>query len=509
LGTRLALGAGFGRLAADIATESLTLAGLGGAAGLSLAFVLVSSLDSLGLTQFPRSGEISLRWTTMLFAVCASLFAGCVIALFSIVRLRRLSVASALRDSGRAMTQGRGAVMSRQALAAAQVAMTFVLLTGAALMLASFRELSRVEPGYRLDGVLTASTAAPASLYPADAALDGLTTRLLDRVRQAPGVKAAGATSAAPLASEYNSGVIFPEGYQVSSGEPAVSPLYASVTPGYFDAMGISMIEGRAFDPRDRADSLPAIIVDEGLAQRFWPGANPVGRRMYLPSAAGLSPDENTEWLTVVGVASRVRMKNLAGTDNAAGMYYRPFAQQPARTLTFVVQSASPTATLAPELRAVFAEAAPGLALFDLRTMAERASASLSARRAALTLLLSFGAISLFLAALGLFGVLSYMLARRRREVGIRKAVGCTSAGVFWLFLREGAVLVGAGVTAGLAITVLAQDLLQGLLYGVRPFEPLLLGTVTLLLAVAALLAVAGPAATAARIDPGVALKQD
>ena len=509
LGTRLALGAGLGRLSHQILAENLALATLSGIFGLALAFAFVGSLETIGLARFPRASEVTIGPWTALFAFGVSVLAGLTIASFSIAHLSSLSLSGALRDSSRSAAGSRRIGSVRKALVVAQVSLTFVLLTGSALMLASFRELLRVEPGYAIDGILTAKTAAPSSRYGNQADLNALTTRALDQIRAIPGVSFAGATSAVPLSDGYIDTVILAEGYLLQPSESVIAPLFVGVTPGYFEAMGMTVRRGRNFDARDTADSPPVIIIDEGLAERFWPGMDPVGRRMYQPTLPDLiNAGPNTRWMTVIGVVDRVRTKNLEGADNEAGAYYYPFSQNHPRNFTFAVKTSADPARMAGELRGVVAGIDPTLALFDIRTMSDRAEASLGSRRSALTLLLGFGGISLFLASVGLYGVLSYLQVQRRREVSIRLALGSTPSGIFGLFLREGATLVGAGVIGGLLAASLGQKLLAGALYGVHPLEPTVLALVALLLAAIALAAVAGPAWGAANVDPARALSE-
>ncbi len=509
LGTRLALGAGLGRLARQIAAENIALALVGGLLGLGLAAGLVASLGALRLDAFPRAAEVAVSFETVLFALAAAIFAGLLIAGFTCGHLLQLGLGRSLTDSSRAVAGGRHAGLLRKGLVVSQVGLTFVVMSSAALLLASFWELLEVEPGYAVERVWTATTAAPRSRYPGQPELNALTARSLESIRSLPGVKAAGAASAVPLAGQFIDSVILAEGYFLRPGESVISPIYLEASPGYFAAMSIDLLKGRNFDERDTPDSEQVVIIDEGLAERFWPGADPIGRRMYQPTLPDLTRvDENTNWLTVVGVVESVRMKNLAGTDNEAGAYYLPFSQSHPRNFTYAVATEAESTTLPSQLRSIFTKLDPALALFDIRTMAERAASSLASRRSILILLLGFGGVSLFLASVGLYGVLSYLLVQRRREVAIRMAVGCTPAGVFGLFLQEGAILIAIGILGGLGAAALGQRALEGLLYGVRPLEPGVIGAVILLLAAVSFLAVVAPAWGAARVDPSRALSE-
>lgn len=507
-GARLALGAGLGRLSRQTAVESLVLAFVGGGVGLALAWLVVDSFPSLGLDQFARAAEVAIGPASVLFTVGVSLLVGLLIAAFTVVHLRRLPINETLRDAGPSLAGGRRAGAGRRIVVAAQVSGAFVLLAGSALMLVSFRQLSRVEPGYRLDGVLTATTSVPEAAYPSPR-LSAFSRDALAALRAIPGVEAAGAVSRVPLSQSFNDSVILPEGYVHSPGDSIASPVYLSASPGYFESMGVELLRGRAFGDRDTADSQRVLIVDEDLAERFWPGLDPIGRRLFQPDSPTMQVSPETEMFTVVGVVRRIRLKNLAGTDNSAGAYYFPFAQRHPRTFTFTVSTSRDDAALTADVRSALQRLDPTLPLFDVRTMAARAADSLSARRAALTLLLGFGALGLLLASVGLYGTLSYLLAQRRREVGVRLAVGCTPAGILRLFLGEGVAMVAAGLAVGLVVAVLARGMLESFVFGVAALDPLVLGAVAALLSAVALAAVAGPALAAARTEPSLALHSD
>jgi predicted permease len=357
--------------------------------------------------------------------------------------------------------------------------------------------------------VLTVTTLAPSSAYPDVAAGLALTDRILAAVRALPGVTRAGVVNTPPLSGTFNDSVIVAEGQTLKPGEAIMSPIYSAATPGYFEAMGIRLLSGRGFTEQDRRDSRRVIVIDQKLAERSWPGRDAVGRRMFQPQSPNLKTDERTQWLTVVGVVDTIRMLNLAGTDNAAGVYYFPFSQNFTRTFTVAIHTEGDAASLAGPVRTAVGKIDPALALFDVRTMADRAAGSLAARRAALMLCLGFGSVSLFLAAIGLYGVLSYLLAQRTREIGVRMAVGSTPAGVFGLFLKEGMALVFLGLAAGGALAVAGRGVIERFLYGVQPLEPVVLGAVTVTLAGIAFLAIAWPARQAARMNPTAALRAE
>jgi predicted permease len=506
IGTRLALGASFKRLGAQVVVENLVLSLLAGVGGLAVAYVTISALTIARLNQFPRAAEVRVDAVTVVFGLAAAVTAGLVVAAFSLSHISRLGIGSALADFSRTSTAGRRSGYVRKGLVIAQVGFAFVLLMGSAIVLASFRELLRVQPGFDIDGILTASTLAPSSRYAKPADLESVMERSLAEVRSIPGVTQAGATSAIPLQATFNDSVILPEGYTARAGESVISPLHIVATPGYFEAMGIRLVAGRYFDKRETAASQKVVIIDQQLASRFWPGQNAVGRRMHQPSEPDLKTGPATAWLTVIGVVNSIRMKTLAGAPNEAGAYYFPAAQSPIRTFTLAIRTQGHPESVISSVRAAMQRVDPLLALYEVQSMNQRVDASLASRRAALTLSMAFGAVSLLLASIGLYGVLSYLFMQRRREIAVRMAIGCTPAQAFSLFVREGSLLAGTGIVLGALAAFLGRDIAEKFAYGVKPFDPPVVGMVLVTLLVVTLLATALPARQAARVDPASAL---
>jgi predicted permease len=292
-------------------------------------------------------------------------------------------------------------------------------------------------------------------------------------------------------------------------GESLISPNAVDVTPGYFEAMGVRLVQGRFFEESDGARSLRVVMVDEKLAGRFWPGEDPVGRRLYNPGDVTkdlLAIDEKTVLFTVVGVVRDIRLSDLTEGERAVGTYFFPMAQDTSRLVTFAVKSTPRPESLAGPLRAVVASLDPELPVFDSRTMEERTEAALLNRRSPALLSLAFGIVALLLSAVGIYGVLAYLVSLRSREIAIRIAIGSSARAVFGLVFREGATLVGAGLLAGALGALALRRSVEGLLFGVRPTDPLVIGAAVALLVVVALLACALPARRATRIDPVAAL---
>ena len=294
-------------------------------------------------------------------------------------------------------------------------------------------------------------------------------------------------------------------------GESVVSPLYMAVSPDYFKAMGIPMVRGRSFDERDNETMPRVVIVDERLAEHFWPNSDPIGRRMYFPDDMNnlLKTDEHTTWLTVVGVTRTLRYENMDGSGAPVGAYYCPIAQDPDNTVTFAAKTAGNPDAIVRSLRGEILRLDPDLAVFDVHSMAERIDLSLAPRRTSMLLANAFGGVALFLATLGIYGVLAYLVAQRTREIGIRVALGSTRAKILKMVLREGLQLVIIGLVLGIIGAILLQKAIASEIYGVRPLDPLVLGSVTAVLAIVTLAACAVPARRAMRVDPIIALRSE
>ena len=509
--TRLALGAGAGRLMRQLVTESVLLALAGGVVGALLGTGLLEALTHYGIDRLPRAGEVKVDSLVVLVMLVTAALVGIIIGLIPAAQVIRARVSEVLREESRTGTGGRRSRRVRQLLVVAQVGLAFVLLAGAGLILASFRQLLHVDPGFDVKGVVTASTSVPQALYAKNADVQALMDRTLASFRSIPGVKAAGATNTIPWGGDHSDSVILAEGYVMKPGESIISPEQVVVTPGYFDAMHIPVVAGRAFDERDRNTAPGAIIVDERLAHHFWPGRDPIGRRMYHPNDPKdlVKIDASTPMMTVVGVVRPVHTASIEGTGSPVGTYYMPYAQHIQRGYSLAIKTGGDTAAVLREARARYAALAPDLALFDVHTMEERGDLALASRRASLTLSMFFGGLALFLSGIGIYGVLAYLVTQRQREIGIRAALGCTAGGVMKLVLRETLWLLGSGLVLGVAGSVALRSVVADQLYGVKPLDPLVISAVVLTLAVVGLAACVLPARRAARVDPVMVLRAE
>jgi predicted permease len=510
IATRRAMGASEPRIVRLLTLESLLLAAAGGIAGLGVAAIAIRSIQAQSLDALPNADRIGLDWTVAALTLAAALVVGALIGLGSAAGVRAPSLARALAEEGKGGTRGRGARTLRCGLVVAQIAISVVLLVGAALLLASFRNLLRADPGFVDDNVLTAAFTLPPQRYEDDAAVRAFVDRLLAQVRAIPGVESAGLTSNIPMGSYGGYGPIKAEQYVAAPGESVVSPWRIHVTPGYLEALGTSVIRGRAFDERDRADTEHVMLIDESLAKRFWGDADPVGTRMYRPRNADLNAvDENTEFYTVVGIVRNVQLRDLAGRGGRAfGSFYLPHAQWPERNNVIAIKTRAPVESVTSALYAEVARLDPQLPVFDVRTMVERTDVSLAARKIALGLAGTFGVVALLLAALGIYGVLAYLVAQRRREIGIRIALGSSPRAVFRLVLGEGLWLTVAGLVLGVAGALAVARSLADQVFGIAPTDPLVLAAVLLVTGAIALLASVSPAVRATRVDPIVVLTE-
>jgi putative ABC transport system permease protein len=510
LATRHALGAGLSRLTRQLLTETVLLTFAGGLAGVAVGYWALELLTGIGIDSLPRSAEIRIDRTVLGFTLALATGVGLLVGLVPVLNLRQMNLSQAFREEGRSGTSGQGARRLRQVLVASQVAFAFMLLIGAGLLFASFERILAVQPGFEPTRLLTARVSPPSARYPDDPQLLAFTDRLVQAVRALPGIEHVGVTSVIPFGGDTSDSVIMAEGYQMAPGESLISPYQILATPGYLEALRVPLKSGRLFADSDTATSQPVVIVDEVLARKFWPGQNPVGRRMYKPD----NPDDltrsgpNTRWITVIGVVGETKLAGLAASDVRFGTYYFPVAQDAIRTMTLAIRTTGDPASMTNSVRQALGSIDPELPLYSVRTMEDRISESLTDRRTPMILAAMFAAVALFLAAMGLYGVLAYQVAQRTKEIGIRMALGSEPAGIFALVLREGVVLLGAGLAAGVAGAFAMRRAMESQLFGVSAMDPLVLVSVAILLAIVAVAACIVPARRAARIDPMMALTE-
>jgi predicted permease len=512
LATRHALGAGHARMARQLLTETLLLTLVGGLLGLALGAAGLRALTTLGLSEIPRGNEVRMDWAVVLFTVGLAALQGVLISVVPLAQLAGLNLNIVMREDGRTGTASRRTGLVRRALVTVQVALAFVLLIGAGLLFASFRQLLAINPGFTAEHVLTGLVSLPGPRYGGnDAKRRDFVDRTLAGIRRLPGVAAAGATTDVPFTNGSSSSVIVAEGYVMAPGESVISPNFMRVSPGYFEALGVRLVRGRFFTDSDTADAPRVIIIDERLAKKFWPNADPIGRRMLQPDKPeDLSkPGPDAKWTQVIGVVATVKQEGLVdGDQTRIGAYYRPYAQQTSGDIGFVVKTTSDPMQVVASTRQAIAQVDPDLVFSDVKALPERVEGSLHSRRMPMLLSLGFGAVALLLASIGIYGVLAYQVSQRTREIGIRMSLGSDAAGILRLILREGAVLVLIGLGVGVAGAVALRQVIASQLYGVGALDPSVLLSVSAVLMFAAFVACLAPARRAARVNPVVALAQ-
>jgi predicted permease len=508
LATRHALGASIQQLSRQIFTETILVSVIGGLAGLALGWLALNAAGPLALDQLPRGREIALDGVSIAFVLGLVLVVGVVVGLFPVLALRHADLGQIVREEGRSGTASRRTRLVRRVLVTSQVAFALVLLVGAGLLLASFQRILAVDPGFEPDRVLTGSLNLPAARYADAAAVRLATERLLQSVRALPGVEAAGVTTTMPMSGDHSDSVIFAEGYEPAPGESLISPSQVWVSPGYFEAMRTELRAGRFFDQRDIEGTERTIIVDEQLARKFWPNQDPIGRHMWFPTDVQnlLARPPRDQWMRVVGVVENVRLDGLVDGPafRTVGAYYRP--NTGSRGITLAVRTTQEPTSVTNAIRAQIAAIDPELPFYNVHTMNERIDLSLVDRRTPMVLALTFAGVALFLAAIGIYGVLAYQVNQRSREIGIRMALGAATSSIFGMVLREGAIIVLVGTATGLAGAYLLRQTLQSQLYEIGAMDPTVIGMVGGLLLVVALAAILLPARRAARVDPVHAL---
>jgi predicted permease len=502
---RAAVGAGRGRIVRQLLTESLLLALLGGVLAVALAFFAVAGIQALRPDNVPRLRDIGVDLRVLAFTLLLCAFSGLLFGLVPALYARRVDVLGALTAVGRGASGGsawgRGNGL-RRALCAIELALAVVLLIGAGLLVRSFARLQDVAPGFRSEGVLTFQLMLGGRRHPDETAVRNGYRELWQRLERLPGVSAAGGVTSLPLSGYFAWGPITVEGRTPPPGEKFINADMRAVGGRYFEAMGIPLLRGRLFEEHDTVDKERVILVDEFMAAQLWQGQDPIGKRVRLGDSKSTAP-----WRSVVGVVGRVKQYGL-DSDPRIALYF-PHTQSGSRALYVTVKAAGEPTALAAALKKEIRALDPDLPVYRMRPMTQWVDQSLARQRFAMLLLSLFALLAFTLAAIGIYGVVSYLVGQGTREIGIRIALGATQASVVSLVMRQGLLVALAGAGCGLAAALALGRFLQSLLFGIRAFDPPTFVAAALLLLAVALVASYLPARRAARTDPIASLRAE
>jgi putative ABC transport system permease protein len=494
LAVRMALGAGRGRLVRQLLTESMVLSALGGLAGLVVGAWAVDVLLAMAPANAPRLGEVRLDATVFAFAGLMVVVTGVLFGLAPVAQYWRADVVNALKDGGRGST-GTGNRTLRRALITAEVALALVLLTGGALLIQTFNRLQAADLGFRTDGLLVAAVNPPRASYDTPEKTVALYDQLLEKASAIPGVRQAALATVLPLDDGDSDQSFLIEGRPAPTSQAdALVTWYRLISAGYFDAIGMTLLRGRGFSPREPERS---VVVNETFVRRYFPSEDPVGRQIRL------GPGDP---FTIVGVVADARGRG--AREETRVETFIPYWHMPEGGINVVLNGANP-AGFTTTLRQAVASVDPNLPLVGVRTMSERLGESISQPRFLATLAGGFALLALGLATIGIYGVMAYAVSQRTTEIGVRMALGAKTSEVFRLVIADGLKLSAAGVLLGVGGAVLAARSLATLLFGVAPTDPVILGGTALVLVAVAVIASAVPAWRAMRVDPMVALRSE
>jgi putative ABC transport system permease protein len=503
---RTALGASRLRLVRQFLTESVLLAALGGAVGLLLSVWGVRLLKSFIPENISQVKAIAVDGRVLGFTILVTLLTGLVFGLAPAAQASRFNLNETLKEGGRDAAAARGGNRVRGLLIIAEVAVSLVLLAGAGLLINSFLRLRGVDPGFRTDNLLTMSVVLPQQKYPDSARRAAFYSDMIGRVEALPGVRSAAVTNWIPLVMQGDSIGVTIEGQPVPVPGQGKLPVIVTrvVSPHYFGTMGIQLLEGRGFEEgKDRADSPCVVVVGESVARKYWPGESPLGKRI----APG-RPQTPDDWCQVVGVAHDVRQRELASEPNP--LMYLTYAQAGFFAPRYlVVKTEGDPLALAGTVRKTVWEVDGDQPVSNVSTMEGVLSESIARQRFSTLLFGIFAGVALVLAAVGIYGVMSYSMAQRTREIGIRMALGAQRRDVLKLAVGQGLRLVAVGVAVGLAGALALSRVMTSLLYGVSATDPATLATISLVLVAVALLASYIPARRATKVDPLIALRYE
>ena len=501
---RMALGATRRQMIEQLLTESLVLAMIGTAAGVAIAAALVRALVSMGPASIPRLSTLAIDTNVLTFAIGAACLTSITFGLAPAVMLAGHS-STRFAPAGRGAV-GRPATGARRWLVIAELAFAAMLLVSSGLLIRSYLQLQRVDPGFDPEGVVTFGLSLPRAIYPGSANLDAFVSTLLSRIEAEPGVQSAAVAYGLPFAGDLNAITGFRRTDQPdvdSASMPSAS--MRIVSPDYLKTMRMPLRSGRAFDEPDTAAATEVVVINEQAAQRYFTGVDPVGRQIRISAVLGREARNGPK--TIIGVVGNVKYRGLE--EETPAEIYLPYDQQRVDAFTVAVRTSGDPLAIVPTLRREVAALDAQLPLANIKPLASLVDASIVTRRFTMLLFLSFAVVAAALAAIGVYGVLAYLLSQRTKEIGLRLAIGASPSSVVWLFVREGLAMTAAGLTVGLIGALAAGRWVQSLLFGVTPADPATFAAVAGALMVAALAAIYVPARRASAADPTEALRTD
>lgn len=500
IAVRAALGAGRGRIATQLLTESLIVASLGAVGGLALAAAGVRILVAMLPPGTPRAAEIAVDGHVLAFTSVLALLSGIGFGLLPALRASRLDVQSSLRNDGRTGDAPRRLSESR-VLVTAQIALAVIIISAAGLLLKSFWRLRQVDLGFDTTRVLAAEVPLPSFDRDTAARAPAFYDAVLDRARAIPGVRVAAAATSVPFGAIAYPAAMETEAHPTQPGAAPLEPVRTTVTADYFRALGIPVLRGRPFTDADRAGAPAVAVIDAAAAKTFWPTEDPIGQRVRYVWLH--------DWITIVGVVGSVKRDSLS--SEAQPSIYMPMAQAFAEEMHVVVRTtgAMRAGEFATQLRGAVAAVDPTVPITNVQALDGLVADSTSRTRFSVVLLVLFAAVALLLGAAGIYGVMTASVSRRSREIGVRMALGATARSALRLVIRESAVVAMAGILLGIAGSIATTRLLRGLLFGVGVIDVPVLLSVAALLAIVAVIASLAPARRASRVDPVTAIRTE
>jgi putative ABC transport system permease protein len=507
IAVRTALGATRERLLRQLLTESIIVSLAGGAVGLLLAYGGVRTLAAMNIGNLPRADEIGIDGTVAIFTLVVSLLAGVLFGLAPAIHTATPNLHGALKEGGRGTTADRGSHALRRSLVVTEVALALTLLTGAGLLLKSFARLQGVDPGFDPSHLLTLNISLPQTKYANDTVQVGFWDRALPAIARVPGVTGVGATTTMPFSGSWATGSFEIEGYQSPENQPGPWGDIRFVSPGFFEALRIPLVRGRYLTDEDRMDTRLVAVIDQEFVRRYWPNDDPIGKRITFGPPDGVTDTTQNEWIEVVGVVGHTAHEGLDADPRL--QLYLSYRQATEPYMAVAVRTAGHPEGSVNLVRDAVRSVDPDQPISAVSNMEELMSKSVGQRRLSMVLLSLFSGIALVLASIGIYGVMSYSVTQRSRELGVRIALGADRGDVLRLVLRQGMGLALVGIGIGLGAALALTRLIESQLYGVAATDPTTFVLVAGLLATTALLANLIPAIRAMRMDPAVVLRDE